>query len=94
MFYTYIIQSETTGKYYIGSTQDLEARINTHNDPLSPAYKSTKRMKGPWKLVYSEKYSTRSEAIIREREIKSWKSHRTISEFIESKTGRVPASRD
>ncbi len=47
MFYTYIIQSERTGKYYVGSTQNVAERLRKHNANHS---KSTKN-KGPWKLV-------------------------------------------
>lgn len=69
MFYTYILQSETTGKYYIGQTQDIEQRLlcqNNHPD------KCTKH-RGPWKLTYSEEYNTRAEAMRREKQIKSYK---------------------
>jgi predicted GIY-YIG superfamily endonuclease len=29
--YLYILRSQTTGRYYIGSTQDLAARLKHHN---------------------------------------------------------------
>jgi putative endonuclease len=31
MFYTYIIQSEKSGRYYIGHTENIEARLERHN---------------------------------------------------------------
>ena len=89
MYHMYIIESESTGKYYIGSTGDLDNRIHQHNHPENSKRKTTSKFSGPWNLVYSEKFETRSEAVIRERQIKSWKSRRSIEELI----GRVPACR-
>jgi len=68
-FYVYIIQSEVDGTYYIGSTQDIDERLERHNQGRSK-YTKTKR---PWKLVYSEEHPTRPVAIKREKEIKSRK---------------------
>ncbi len=69
MFYVYIIQSKE-GRYYIGSTSDIEKRLSQHN---SGEYRGwTKRYSG-WSLVYSETYETQREALIRERQIKRMK---------------------
>ena len=46
----YILQSETRGRFYTGSTDDLERRISEHLRGHSPA----PRGRGPWKLVYKE----------------------------------------
>ncbi|NLA41614.1 MAG: GIY-YIG nuclease family protein [Smithella sp.] len=35
MFYVYILQSETSGRYYIGQTDSLDRRLAEHNDPTS-----------------------------------------------------------
>ena len=84
-YFTYILQSETTGRYYIGHTQDIEQRIHQHNNHTFSGSLATKRLKGPWKLVYSEVHPTRSVAMKREKEIKSWKSRRSIQELILSR---------
>ena len=89
MYFTYILQSESTGRYYIGSTDNLDHRVAQHNDPSYKGSKTTKRFKGPWKLVYAESSQTRSEAMSREREIKSWQSRQAISDLIVSSDGRV-----
>jgi putative endonuclease len=47
IYYTYILQSGSTGRYYIGSTQDLERRLAQNNDPNYKGSKITKRFKGP-----------------------------------------------
>ncbi|MGB6483822.1 MAG: GIY-YIG nuclease family protein [Candidatus Acidiferrales bacterium] len=76
-FLVYILQSETTGRYYIGQTKYLEERLSYHNANYSLAL----RNRGPWKLVYSEEYKTRSEAILRERYMKRQKDRRFITNY-------------
>jgi putative endonuclease len=75
----YILQSETTGRFYIGSALELEARLAEHRRKHSP-YTSSR---GPWKLVYQETFQTVLEARRRERQIKSWKSHRSVQELLD-----------
>ena len=70
-FYVYILQSESTGKIYIGQTSDLERRIQQHNDPECTLTLHTKRNKGTWKLIHSEKYETRSKSVNREKRSKN-----------------------
>jgi putative endonuclease len=82
MFYLYILQSESSGRYYIGQTDNLDRRLAEHNNPECISSKTTKRFKGPWELVYSEKYPNRSAAMARERQIKAWKSRKAINELI------------
>ena len=80
MYYTYIIQSQKNGRFYIGSCHDIDVRIERHNAGATPSTKSGR----PWKLVYSESYGTNSEVLKREREIKSKKSRKYIEFLIES----------
>jgi len=65
--YAYILLSLKNGKYYYGSTQDLEERIKKHN---GGKVKSTKPFR-PWKIHYFEKFGTSSEAFKREMFFKS-----------------------
>lgn len=69
MYIVYILKSEVTGRHYIGQTQDLTDRIRRHNESKS---KSTKN-RGPYKLIYTEEFNTRSEAVRREKYLKSLK---------------------
>lgn len=69
MYYSYIMRSDKTGRYYVGSTQDLEIRLEQHN--LGKV--SSTRNKGPWIICYSESFSSRSAAYRRELQIKSFK---------------------
>ena len=78
MFYVYVIKSENSDKTYIGQTSDLEKRLRQHNDLGNNFSKYTKRNKGPWKLIYKEEVSTRSEALRREKFLKSGKGRELI----------------
>jgi putative endonuclease len=70
MFYVYILKSLSTGRFYIGSTEDTVNRLTEHN---SGEVKATRSYR-PWTIVYTETFSTRSEAYRRERQIKAWKN--------------------
>ncbi len=83
MAFLYILQSETAGRYYLGSTNDLERRLSEHKRAHSLATRS----RGPWKLVYRETFATLREARRREAEIKRWKSARLIRELIAGGVG-------
>jgi len=78
MFFVHILQSESSGRYYVGQTKTLKQRIEYHNSNYSQALKN----RGPWKLVYSEEYETRGEAVRRERQIKSWKDRSLIERLM------------
>ncbi len=77
-FYVYILQSESSGRFYIGQTNDLKGRLSYHNSNYSPALKN----RGPWKLVHTEQYSSRAQAVRRERQIKSWKDRAMIEHIV------------
>ncbi len=80
MVWVYILQSQTTGRFYTGITDRLHAREGEH----SSGQTISTRGGGPWKLVYSEACENRSLAAKREHQIKSWKSQRSIQELIDS----------
>ena len=65
-FYVYILQSQSTGRYYIGQAADVGKRLAYHNGNYSKSLKN----RGPWKLVYQEPHPTRSAAMRRERQRK------------------------
>jgi putative endonuclease len=66
-YFLYILKSEMSDSSYVGHTSDLTKRILEHNSGKS----LSTRGKKPWRIVYKEEYSTRSEAILRERHFKS-----------------------
>jgi len=79
-FFTYIIQSQKSDRFYIGHTNNIEARIVRHNAGCVAATKN----KGPWLLVYSETFNTKLEANQRELAIKKMKSRKYIISLLES----------
>jgi putative endonuclease len=74
--FVYILRSLKDGTYYIGSTQDVDARLKHHNE-VGTQYTKQKR---PWELVYSEEHPDRSSAMKREYAIKK----RGARQFLES----------
>ncbi len=64
--FIYILECSDSS-YYTGYTNQLDKRIKTHN--LGKGAKYT-RSRLPVKLVYTEKYETKSEALKREYAIK------------------------
>jgi putative endonuclease len=74
MFYAYIIQSKSLNKYYVGSTSNLDERIERHNKGRSRYTKN----KGPWVLKYKEEFPNLSLARKRENFIKRQKSKKYI----------------
>jgi putative endonuclease len=81
--FLYILQSETSGKFYVGSTDDLDRRFSEHARGHTPST----RGRGPWKLVHKEEFATLLEARRRELESKRWKSSRMICALISTPVG-------
>ncbi len=75
MFTVYVLVSKTTGMRYVGQTSNLPQRLVAHNNGDSRYTKN----RGPWKLIYSERYTTRTEAIIREKYLKTGKGREFLS---------------
>jgi putative endonuclease len=90
MVWLYILQS-SQGRFYIGHTEDIASRLESHNRNDQIFGKFT-RKNGPWELVWSEEHPSRSSAMKRERQIKSMKSARWIRDQLLN--GRVPTRRD
>lgn len=67
-FYTYMLLC-ADGKYYVGHTDNLEARIGQHQSGMFGGYTLRRR---PVELVWSEYFQTRLEALNVERQLKGW----------------------
>ena len=77
-FHVYILRSLKDGSYYIGSTNNLEDRVERDNQGRSQYTKS----KRPWNLVYSEEHLDRSSAVKRENRIKGRKDRQFIETLV------------
>ena len=82
-YFVYIIQSLKDGSFYVGSTRDLDERLERHNQGRSKFTKG----KRPWKVVYREERVDRSAAMEREREIKSKKDKSYIEALLRTSRG-------
>ncbi|MHB1688345.1 MAG: GIY-YIG nuclease family protein [Ignavibacteriaceae bacterium] len=67
IFYAYVIQSQE-GFLYTGMTEDLEKRLAEHNEKRLSFW--TKRGNN-WKLIYKEEFENKSEALRKEKWLKS-----------------------
>ena len=65
-YYVYVLLCED-GSYYTGYAKDINLRVTQHMRGIGARY--TKQHK-PKRLVYTEEFDTRREAVKREREIK------------------------
>ena len=77
--YFYILQSLRDHKYYIGETHDVNSRLLYHNSGLQRSTKS----RIPFRLIIIEEYENRQMALIREKQIKSWKGGNSFKKLIE-----------
>ena len=71
MPYTVYILRTSSNTLYIGQTNNLEKRLEEHQNKTSKSAKYIKYFEN-FKLVYSEKYLTRVEAMKREYQLKHW----------------------
>ncbi len=75
MFTVYVLYSDSFKKIYIGFTSDLRARIESHNSLSDKGY--TKKYR-PWKVIHFEEFTTKPEAMKREKQLKSAKGREFI----------------
>ena len=72
--FVYIVRC-SDNSLYTGYTNNIEARINKHNAGKAAKYTKIRR---PVVLVYQEMYETKSEALRREYEIKTFTRQRKL----------------
>ena len=80
MYYVYLIQCEGNS-IYTGITTDIKRRFKEHEGKAGGHYTRAHKVE---KILYTEKYPTRSEALKREAEIKGWKREEKLN-LIKSK---------
>jgi putative endonuclease len=78
--FCYILFSSKLNKYYVGSTPDMERRLDDHNR----GKEKFTRTGVPWALVYTETFEVLAMARRRELEIKKKKSRKYIESLIRS----------
>ncbi|OGU69446.1 MAG: hypothetical protein A2W30_08615 [Ignavibacteria bacterium RBG_16_36_9] len=78
-YFVYILYSPTFKRTYTGQTNDLDNRLILHN---SGKVISTKPFK-PWILIKSESFTSRAEAMKKEKWFKSSSGRKKLSEILE-----------
>ena len=77
-FITYILYSQSKERYYIGSCEDINKRLQRHNAGL---VRSTK-FGTPWNIVYTESFLDRQSAYRREQQMKKYKGGQAFKALI------------
>ena len=77
MYFVYILQN-FRGELYKGLTEDLQRRIGQHNRNKCVGT----RGKGPWKLVYFEKFGNRVDARKREKYFKTGQGREFLKSLV------------
>lgn len=68
-FYIYILLCND-GSFYVGHTDDMNARLSGHEQRMYPCAYTARRL--PVKLVFVQGMASRDEALRAERQIKKW----------------------
>lgn len=66
IWYVYILSSLSTKRSYVGITLDLDRRLAEHNAGNTASTRPWR----PWKIIHTETFATRSEALKRESYLK------------------------
>tara|TARA_Y100001970_G_C14225469_1_gene855390 strand:+ start:78 stop:329 length:252 start_codon:yes stop_codon:yes gene_type:complete len=76
VYYVYLLKSYDKSKLttYVGYTNDLKKRLNMHNSGKGAKFTRGRK----WKIIYTEKFKTKSEAISREYYIKNNRRFRNL----------------
>ena len=92
-YFTYIIESTTSRRWYIGYTSDLDSRINYHNKGFN---RSTKG-RGPWRYIFQREFASMSDALGFEKYLKKTRRKKFIMKkfaenFLKNMDGCIPKS--
>jgi putative endonuclease len=80
--FVYVLFNRNSAKIYIGQTSNLTARLIEHDRKRGNHY--TVGFSGKWELIYKEEYESRTKAIIREKQLKSYQGRKFIKELLKS----------
>jgi putative endonuclease len=83
--YTYILEC-SDGSFYVGSTIDLDRRLEQHALGAGPAYT---RRRLPVRLVWCEPHDHVGNAFLREKQIQNWSRAKRLA-LIEQRLDDLP----
>ena len=78
VYTVYVLYSRKYDKIYVGHTSNLISRFHSHNELSHKGWTAKFR---PWLVIYCEWFKSKSDAIKREKQLKSSKGR----EFVRSK---------
>lgn len=85
-YYVYVLKSQPWNRHYIGTTSNPAKRILTHN---SGGNTSTRHGR-PWKLIYLEEFQSKTDAWLREKQIKKYKNGEAFRKLINHGSSNGP----
>lgn len=85
MWFVYVLLC-SDGTFYTGATNNLEKRFAEHKAGKGGRYTRSHKV---IKIIYSAKFASKSEALKKEFEIKSWSKEKKISKLASSKNSEV-----
>jgi putative endonuclease len=74
MAFTYVLYSPSINRLYVGSTNDMEARLKKHNS----GYERYTRRGTPWTLLWVTSKSSKGEAMLLESKLKNLNRKRLL----------------
>jgi len=74
-YFVYLLKCKGSS-IYTGITNDLQRRFTEHKNKKGGHYTGSHEV---LKILYTEEYKTRSEALKREAEIKSWRREKKLN---------------
>lgn len=80
MYFVYVLFNTAKRKIYIGQTGNIVKRIAEHNKKRGNHF--TSKLEGEWILIYKEEVLDRRQALIREKQLKSYKGRQFIKQYI------------
>jgi putative endonuclease len=88
MAWTYILEC-ADGSYYVGSTIDLERRLNQHNDGTGAAY-TRRRGRRPVRVAWAAEFDRIEDAYAFEKRVQNWGRAKRLA-LIEGRWSDLPA---
>ena len=82
MFFIYIVRC-ADDTLYVGHTEDLASREQTHNDGKGAKFTAARR---PVRMVYAEEHASISSAVARERQLKRWSCAKKEALIVDDRT--------
>ena len=74
MYFVYLLMSQKDNECYVGSTEDIERRLEDHNSGKVPSTANRR----PLELIYYEAYTDKRDALGREKFLKSGSGKRYL----------------